>query len=118
MLNYAAADNVRIHLYTNNYAPTVNDTIANYTESSAAGYSSIVLVGTQFTISVAGSTSSAIYARQTFSYSTSENVYGYYITNNGSSVLIWAQEFSGAPFQIPVGGGTIGLDPNIQLGAC
>jgi hypothetical protein len=118
MLNYSAADNVKVHLYTNNYAPAKSDVLANYTESSAAGYSPITLVGSQFTVATVSSTSSAVYARQTFTYTTAENVYGYYITNNAASILIWAEEFSGAPFMIPSGGGTVGIDPNIIMSTC
>lgn len=118
MLNAATPDNCKLHLYTNDQEPATNDTLGNYTECSAAGYTAMVLTGSQFTISTSSGTSSAIYARRTFSLSTSVNVYGYYITNNASTTLIWADRVDGAPFQIPIGGGTIGLDPDIRLGDC
>lgn len=118
MLNHTATDNCRLHLFTNDYSPLTDDTLSLYTEVSASGYTSISLTGSQFTVSTSSGTSSAVYARQTFSLTTSVNAYGYYITNNGSSILIWAERFTGAPFQIPTGGGTIGLDPDIRLGDC
>lgn len=118
MLNHTAADNCRLHLFTNDYTPQTNDVIGNYTECSVSGYTSIPLTGSQFTVSTSSGTSAAVYARQTFSLTTSTNAYGYYITNNGSAILIWAERFTGAPFQIPTGGGTIGLDPDIRLGDC
>lgn len=115
MLNYAPADNVRLHLFTNNYTPVATDTLANYTESVAAGYGSMVMTGSAFTVATVSGTSSATYVRQTFSYTTSETVYGYYITNNASSVLLWAERFTGAPFNLPNTGGTIDIDPSLTL---
>jgi len=115
MLNFAPADNVVLHLFNNNYTPTTSDTLATYTESSAAGYAPKTLTGAAWTFTNVSGTSTATYARQTFSYTTSENVYGYYITNNAGTVLIWTERFAGAPFQIPNAGGTVSLDPAITL---
>lgn len=115
MLNNTAADNVRLHLYKNDITPAETDTLSMYTECSASGYSVKQLAGSQWTFATSSSTSSASFARQTFTYSTSEAVYGYYITNQGVTTLIWAERFSGAPFQIPSGGGSIDLDPVLSL---
>jgi hypothetical protein len=109
MLNYAPADNARVHLYTNNITPAGSDTISNFTESVASGYGSISLTGTLWTLATLSGTSCATYARQTFSFTTSESVQGYYITNNNSSVLIWAEKFP-ALFSLPPAGGNVSLD--------
>lgn len=115
MVNYAPADNVVLHLYTNNWTPTSSDTLANYTESVAAGYHSMTLPGSQWTVSTVAGTSSATFATQTFSYSTSETLYGYYITNNATSTLLWVELFTGAPFTIPSTGGTLQVNPDLTL---
>lgn len=115
MLGQSTADNVRLHLYTNNLTPAATDSLSMYTESVASGYSVKELPGAAWTYGTVSSTSSASYARQTYTYSTSETVYGYYITNQGVSTLIWAERFTGAPFQVPSGGGTIDIDPKLQL---
>ncbi len=115
MLGHTAADNVRLHLFTNNLTPSESDTLSMYTESSATGYSVKELPGASCTFFTSAGTSSATYARQTFTYTTAETVYGYYMTNQAVSTLIWAERFTGAPFQIPTGGGTIDIDPALVL---
>lgn len=115
MLGQSVADNVRLHLYTNNLTPAQGDTISMYTESAAAGYSIKELPGSQWTYATVSGTSAATYARQTYTYSTGETVYGYYITNQATSTVIWAERFTGAPFQVPSGGGNIDVDPKLQL---
>jgi hypothetical protein len=117
MLNYAPADNARVHLYTNNITPSGSDTITNYTESVAPGYGSISLIGILWTLATLSGTSCASYARQTFSFTTSEAVQGYYITNNASTVLIWAEKFP-AVFNSPSSGGTVSLDVKICQKDC
>jgi hypothetical protein len=108
MLNYAAATNVELRLYTNNWTPGYSDVLASYTQSSAAGYSGITLTGSNWTIATTAGTTVGNYAQQTFSYTTSESVYGYFVTANGDAQVLWAERFSGAvPFSIPTGGGTV-----------
>jgi len=79
--------------------------LASYTESSATGYAGITLTGSLWTVATTTGTTVANYAQQTFSYSTSESVYGYFVTSNGKGQVLWAERFSGAvPFNIPSGG--------------
>jgi hypothetical protein len=118
MLNHTVPSNVQLHLYKNNLTPDESDILTNYTESAAAGYSAVALVGSSWTFATVSGTSSATYPRQTFTYTTSEAVYGYYMTNRdtgGSQQIIWSERFNGAPYQIPTGGGTIDIDPKISL---
>ena len=43
------------------------------------------------------------------------DVYGYYVTNIAGNIL-WIEEFSGAPFSLPIGsGGDIAIIPQITL---
>lgn len=118
MLNHTTPGDVRLHLYTNNVTPSENDILATFTESSAAGYTPFALTGTAWTFATSAGTSSAIYARQTFSYGTSETVYGYYMTNKNNinvQELVHAERFTGAPFVIPSGGGSVDIDAQIKL---
>lgn len=115
MLNNTPATDVRLHLYVNDVSVGESGTTGTVTESTAPGYSVKELVGSQWTVATAGGTSSATYARQTFTYTTSESVYGWYITNQASSTLIWAERFAGAPFQVPPSGGTIDIDTVLKL---
>jgi len=116
MLNYQAATNVELRLYTNNLTPAYPDVLASYTESSAAGYAGITLIGSMWTVAATSGTVVGNYAQQTFTYTTSESVYGYFVTSNGKGQVLWAERFSGAvPFNIPSGGGTVSITPRVTL---
>lgn len=116
MLNVTAATNVELRLYSNNLTPALTDTISSYVESSAAGYAGITLTGAGWTVATSSGTTVANYAQQTFSYTTSENVYGYYATRVGNNQVLWAERFSGTvPFAIPSGGGSVSISPRVTL---
>lgn len=115
MLNHTSPDNVRIHLYTNNRTPSGSDVLSNYTESTAAGYASASLTGSSWTVSTTLGTTSAVYATRTFTFTTTDTIYGMYATNNASSQLLWAESFDSGPYNLPSGGGTIDLDPVLRL---
>jgi hypothetical protein len=115
MLNNTTPTNPRLHLYTNNITPSTSDVLSLYTESVATGYSVKELGGTFWTFATVSGTSTASYATQTFSYSTTDTLYGYYLTDQSVATLIWAEKFSGGPFTLPSGGGTITISPVIQL---
>lgn len=118
ILNNTTPGDVQLHLYTNNLTPAETDTLSMYTESTAGGYTTYALPGAAWTFATSAGTSTATYARQTFSYTTSETLYGYYLTNEnfgGGQQLIWAERFSTGPFTLPGIGGTIDIDPKIGL---
>lgn len=116
MLNYSPATNVELRMYTNNITPAYTDILGSYTESSAAGYAGITLTGASWTVATTTGTTVANYAQQTFSYTTSESVYGYFVTSNGKGQVLWAERFSGSvPFNIPSGGGTVSITPRVTL---
>lgn len=96
MLNVTVATNVELRLYTNNITPAYTDVVSSYVESSAAGYAGITLTGAGWTVATSSGTCVANYAQQTFSYTTSESVYGYYVTRVGKNEVLWSERFSGA----------------------
>ncbi len=118
MLGHTAPGPIQLHLFTNSITPAETDTLALYTESAAAGYAYVSLPGTSWTYATSSGTSAAVYARQTFTYTTSETVQGYYMTNVNNVAaqeLIHVEKFTGAPYIVPSGGGTIAIDPKIIL---
>jgi hypothetical protein len=84
------------------------------TEVSAAGYHAITLLSAQWTTTQVGGVTTAVYSEQTFAFSTDATAYGYYVTNE-SDDLLWLERFSGAPFEIPDGGGTISITAKLTL---
>ena len=101
-----------LRLYSSNTTPAETDTAASYTEFSATGYSAIVLTAASWT-TTEGAPSSTAYAQQTFTMTGAGDAYGYYMTRNTGGRIAVAERFTGAPFSIPSGGGTIKVTPQI-----
>lgn len=105
-LNKVEPTEVKLKLYTNDYTPVEGSVVGNFTEATAAGYAAIVLAGASWTIATSVGVTTAEYAQQTFTLTAASTNYGYYITNNDGSQVLWAERFSDAPHTIPSGGGT------------
>jgi hypothetical protein len=98
----------KLKLYTNNYVCTETSVVGDFTECAVAGYAAKTLLSGSWTTS-----STATYAEQEFLPTTATSVYGYYVTNSAASVVLWAEQFTGAPYVIPAGGGSIKVTLNI-----
>jgi len=107
-------NNPVIKLYGNDLDPVETTTIGDFTMSTEAGYASKTLTSTSWTTTLSGNTSTAVYSQETFSFTTGADVYGYFITDTGGG-LMWCERFTGAPFQLPTGGGTIAISPRVTL---
>lgn len=106
----------KLKLYTNNYTPVEGSTVGNFIECAAAGYAAKSLAtGSWSTATGGGGTSASTYAEQEFAIATAVSCYGYFITNSAASVLLWAEIFTGAPFTLPAGGGSIKVTPYLGL---
>ena len=114
IVNMVAPDDPVLHLYTND--PTIDDDvgIANVTEATEAGYGQITLAAAGWTTTQAGGVTTAEYSEETFTFTTGAVVYGYYVTDDSDN-LLWLERFSGAPFTLPDGGGTIAITTKITL---
>lgn len=117
MLNVSPVTEKVIHLYTND-VNTADKTITggSITEATQAGYAPITLAGSMWTFTNVANIVTALYSEVDFSFTTGASLYGYYITStNGNSELCWIERFSGAPFTLPSGGGTIAISPKVIL---
>jgi len=109
------ADNPVLHLYSNNLTPSDSTQIGNLTEVlTATGYDAITLLSANWTTGQTGGVTTAVYSEQTFAFATDATAYGYYVTDE-TDQLLWLERFSGAPFEIPDGGGTISITTKLTL---
>lgn len=109
------ADNPVLHLYANDVTPSDSTVIADLTEvAGSTGYAAITLLSNQWTTTQLGGVTTAVYSERTFSFTTDATAYGYYVTNE-TNQLLWLERFSGAPFDIPDGGGTISITSKLTL---
>jgi hypothetical protein len=105
-----------LHLYSNDMAPDPDTVLADFTEVNVTtGYAPATLTYASWTHTTDGNgVATAIYSSEvTFSFTTSLDVYGYYVTNNNK--LLWTEMWSGAPFSMPISGGTIAIQPKLLL---
>jgi len=113
LLNHTAPQNLVLRLYTSNTTPAESDTAATYTEASGNGYAAITLTGGSWVVTP-GAPTSAAYAEQTFTFTGAlGNVYGYFLTQVTSGILVYAERFTGAPFSINNNGDQIKITPTI-----
>jgi len=107
LVNNAVPSNLKLHLYVNDYIPDEGSTLANFTECAAAGYAPITLTGANWTITTdTNGVTTASYPEVTFTITSGTTIYGYYVTDNTDTQVVWAERFSDAPHQLPSGGGT------------
>ena len=115
MLNQTAPEDMVLKLYTNNHTPVEADTEAAYTEASGSGYADVTLLGANWVITP-GAPTSAAYAQQTFAFTGAlGNVYGYFVVQELSGLLMWAEIFSNGPYNIQNNGDEIKITPTITL---
>lgn len=109
------ADNPVLHLYSNNVTPSDSTVISDLTEvSTSNGYNPITLLSQNWTTTQVGGVTTAVYSEQTFAFATDATAYGYYVTDQSNNML-WLERFTGAPFIIPDGGGTISITSRLVL---
>lgn len=114
-VNRAAPENLVLRAFESNTTPAETDTAASYTEFTAPGYASITLPGASWGAPSEGAPTSIAYAQQTWTLTGAGSAYGYYMTRVTSGRIALAERFTGAPFTIPSGGGTIKVTPTITF---
>ena len=107
---------VVLHLYTNSVSlGTKTFNTGSFTEATATGYAAETLTGSNWSATTSAGVGTSLYnTGVTFTFSSGQDIQGYYVTDAGNNIL-WAEEFPGAPFQLPVGGGDVAVRPQLQL---
>jgi hypothetical protein len=115
LVGKTAGQNLVLRLFTNDITPGETNTESTYTEASGNGYAAITLTAASWTVTP-GAPTLAAYAEQIFTFTGAlGNVYGYYFTQVNSAKLVWAERFTGAPFNIANNGDQIKITPQITL---
>jgi len=116
----SSGENWTLKLFQNNYTPTSADTPASYTEATFTGYSSKTLTrtvtGSTWSTPTAASPSVSQYnagTPQSWSATSAQAIYGYYLVGATSGKLIWAEKFA-SPISL-VNPSTLTLVPQVSL---
>lgn len=120
MLNHTAPQSQTLKLFSNNYTPVSGSVAADFTAVSGGGYADKSLTGTSWTIGDDGVDDAlASYAEQTWTFtgtiSGSGIVYGYFVVQATSGLLMWAERFASS-FTPTVNGDALALTPKIRVG--
>lgn len=114
VLKQTALEDLVLRLYANDRTPAEGDVAADYTEVTGGGYAAITLDPADWTI-VEGAPTTATQPVQTFSFSAAVGeVYGYYITEISSGILMTVERFSDGPYDV-VGPAQIRITPVLAL---
>ena len=112
-----AFEGSKLKMYGNDYTPVEGSTVGSFTECATGGYVTKSLDGvvsaSAWTISSLVGVTTASYPEQEFVMTSALTAYGYYVTSSAETALLWAERFTGAPFTIPSGGGSIKVTLNI-----
>lgn len=97
LLGATVPGNQQLKLFVNDVS-AADDTLdaADFTEMSTHDYAQKVLTKTSWTTSPnAGAPASSVYAAQTWTFSAASpvNVYGYYVLDATTGLLLWFEEF-------------------------
>lgn len=114
IVNKTAPQNLSLRLFASNTTPADTDTAVTYTEATFAGYAAITLTGATWNSAASGSISYS--AQQTFTRSSTgvtENIYGYYVTQVTSTILLYSERDAAAPVAMTNNGDNIKITPTI-----
>lgn len=118
ILNLLVNQNLKLKLFSNNHTPGITDTVASLTEVTGGGYTEVTLAFANWDVTD-GPPAVAIYdAFQDFEFTGVTGgpgtIYGYYITDNGETQLIWEERFPTVPLT-PINGSLVRIKPRITL---
>lgn len=99
-LGKATPGNQKLRLYVNDVTPDDSSVAATFTEMSTLSYTEKALTKTSWTNTAgsSGQPATGVYAEQTWTFDagTPVTVYGYYVVDTTTGLLLWAERFTNA----------------------
>jgi hypothetical protein len=109
--NFLNSEAHTLHLYSNDKTPGETDTESGYTEVTGGGYASKALAISGWTVTP-GAPTEAVFAQQIWTFTgAADSAYGYYVTRDTDSKLMFAERFSDGPYAIANNGDQIKVTP-------
>jgi len=115
-LGKASAENQTLKLFTNDKTPAEGDVAGDYTEASGSGYAAKTLTGANWSMATEDGVTTGAYAEQEFTFTGAlGDVYGYFVVGATSEIILWAERFSDAPFNVKGSATPIKITPKITM---
>jgi hypothetical protein len=112
----ASPEALTLKLYSNNYDCVNSSVASSFTEVSGGGYASKSLTRAGWSASVTGSPSSITYGTaQTWSFTGTVTVVGYFIVGTTSTTLYWAERLYATTGQVFNNGDSLTVTPKLTL---
>jgi len=108
-----SVENLYLKLYSNDATPDATSSATTFTEvSTSYGYSSTQLTGTNWTV-VNGQAS---YPQITWNFTGNlGNIYGYYVVNELSNKVVFAERFESGPYNVANNGDIVRISLTLNL---
>lgn len=119
MLGKGTPANQKLKLFTNNVTPDDTFVAASLTEFTATmGYADKTLTMASWTVTAGatGQPATGVYATQTWTFTAGGpvTVYGYFVTDSGSGLLLWVEKFASSQ-TVQNNGDTIIITPTLTF---
>lgn len=118
IVNKSPAEDMVLRLFVNDKQPGAGDVATDYSEADFAGYAQLILSGARWRI-LSGDRVAAIFPEQIFVNATrrelAQEVFGYYVTQTKSGILMWAERFSDGPYAVGNEGDQIRVTPRLEI---
>jgi hypothetical protein len=100
------SDGFVYQLYTNDYTPTLDDTISSYSQANWSGYAPVTVLASDFVLEEVTAHVGGIQAGPIAYANTSGSdqvIYGYFVTDLSATYLLAAARFDLSPITLPNG---------------
>lgn len=116
MLKDAAPEAFVLKLFRNDRDPAEGDVAGDYQEANLAGYAPLALARATWgdPATDGGGVTSAIYPQQTFAFTGTGKVVGYFVVGASSGTLLWAERLFGPP-DYPASGQTFNAGDSLKF---
>lgn len=105
-----------VRLYSFPRVPQRSDTMASFVEPTDPTYAPVVVTPSEWEIDDSGDFPVAyVSPALEFTFTNPVSLYGYYVSDPTSTVLLWSQTFDQYPSNVPVGGGVFSVSPWLRL---
>ncbi len=107
---------LQLNLFKNNYTPISTTVLTDFVVANYVGYNPQTIVKTNWSIPTNDGAGRAISNNLLFNFAatsgaTPNDIYGYYVTNTGLTIVYWAERFTGAPIAMSTTGATLSIVP-------
>lgn len=116
MLGVSTPGDQTLKLFVNDVIPADGDTATTYTEMSTLDYAAKTLTKSNWVVAQNAGVAEGVYPTQTWTFTagTAVTVYGYFVIDSTSGVLLWSERFASSKL-VQFTGDQIIMAPKITL---